>query len=122
MDGWGEENRCSNELLTSFIPLSGQTNRPTDGEGDGGGSRAWRSDGGQPCRHSTQGPVGSVKSGLITASACSYQLLARKHIPAFPLDHIGFQLCMTPPMLPFVYLITPLVHKRVWKEGSINGL
>lgn len=24
MDGWREEKRCSNELLTSFAPLSGR--------------------------------------------------------------------------------------------------
>lgn len=43
------------------------------------GVACWRSDGGQSHSFDTQGLIWSVKAGLITASACSYQQPVRKY-------------------------------------------
>lgn len=44
------------------------------------------------------------------------------HIPTVPLDHIGFQVCVAPPLQPFVNLITLSLRKRVRKESGTKEI
>lgn len=68
-----------------------------------GGRQCGRSDGGQ-------GLVGSVKATLSLALDHAYQPACQEiHIPVVPLDRIGFQVCMTPPIRPLVNLINTIV-------------
>lgn len=75
-----------------------------------GGRQFWRSDGGQ-------GLVGSVKATLSLALDHAYQPAGQEiHIPVVPLDRIGFQVCMNPPIRTLLNLIN-----RIVAETHVEG-